>query len=252
MEIRAILVALFLAGCGADDPTASSISFASSASFVSPSLTTLLLPDRLQRVEITGTASSLRDLLLARTLDVTTDDVETTISKMPSAQPARGPGDGPDERSAIPPNESDRREAQRLDYDSSGGDDAGVKEERNETAEEADAPEMDAELPSEHGDTSIVQNNISVDGVRRRAGDSEALVYVVGVLLVAVLILGLIVLSIILGRLLQKEEPPMVLMPPPTGTHWRHDPVFEMPHGYPRPAESPFYEQPLHAPKKEV
>ena len=152
-----------------------------------------------------------------------------------------------DDNGALPNNSPDNGNEQEND---SGA--ADYKDGAKEGTEDIASSEIEADMSANHGDTSIVQNNISMNGAWRRITDSEVLVYTVGILLVAVLILGLVVLSIVLGRLVQTEEKPMYLMPPPNGAHWRHDPVFEMPYGYPISSEAAFKEQSLHAPKKEV
>lgn len=101
------------------------------------------------------------------------------------------------------------------------------------------------------GDTSIVQNNYNVDGIAQRMATPEALIYIVGTLLIVVLTLGLIVLSIILGRLLQKEDKPIMLTAP-AGEIWRHDPVYEYPPGFGPGGEAPYKKQPLHVPAEQA
>lgn len=118
-----------------------------------------------------------------------------------------------------------------------------------------EAPIQGEEEPTDgaavQGDTSIVQNNYNVDGLAQRMATPEALIYIVGTLLIMVLTLGLIVLGVILGRLLQKEDKPIMLAAP-AGEIWRHDPVYEYPPGFVPGGGAPYKKQPLHVPTEQA
>lgn len=114
----------------------------------------------------------------------------------------------------------------------------------DQTGEKADE-EVEA---SGSGDTSIVQNNYNVNGALQRISTPEALIYIIGTLLIMVLTLGLIVLSVILGRLLQKDDKPIMLTAP-AGEIWRHDPIYEYPPGLAQGDAAPYKQQPLHVPE---
>ena len=104
-----------------------------------------------------------------------------------------------------------------------------------------------------HRDPSIVQNNFNVNesniGLGHRLAESVFLVYTVGILTIASLILGLVILGILLGRLLKEERKIYVMPPPPPPTHhWKHQTEFDH-RGYAMPPTSPtntFEEQILH------
>lgn len=132
--------------------------------------------------------------------------------------------------------------------------------EQHSAAEEDDSEEIEAH--DAHGDTAIVQNNYNVkmNSSLHRLNTSDVFIYIVGSLILVVLLLGIIILGVILGRLLEQDDQqpkPVILMPPPGGnSHWRHDPIFEIPQSYtsnngkfPSGGGDQYNDQPLHSPK---
>lgn len=123
-----------------------------------------------------------------------------------------------------------------------------------------------AALP-EKSDTAIVQNNYNVKMSTTRAGvtrsDSILWTIIIG-LLVVILVMGVILLATIWKLVAtmsddgDKRHHPMIVMPPPPGANikWSHDPIYEMPQGYPTGGDGPddqrhFRDNELHPPKYE-
>lgn len=110
--------------------------------------------------------------------------------------------------------------------------------------------ENDEELDNSHDNTAaIVQNNYNVmDTIAQHRSGMEALIYISGGLLIAILLLGLVALSILIHKMLKDNElrHPMIVVPSPGGSKkWKHDPIYDIPNDY----GAAFQEQPLGPPQ---